>query len=261
MFDKRYYYLLEVQYLGFRYHGWQKQPNVITIQDRIERTLRYILGKEVSFKILAAGRTDAKVSVEQTFVEVFVDNYQFTDETLVLININLPNDIKALSLQATDKSFNIIQHPKQKTYQYFFSFGQKNHPYAAPFIYGIHEDLDIDLMIRAAKLFEGTHNFQSYCHRPNSNTVFTGTITTAQIKINTELQANFFPEISYIFEVKGQGFKRNQIRLMMGVLIDLGKGKVTLDFIEKTLDPTLDRIPLEHIAAGSGLHLKEVLLS
>lgn len=261
MFDKRYYYLLEIQYLGFRYHGWQKQPNVITIQDRIERTLRYVLGKEVSFKILAAGRTDAKVSVGQTFVEVFVENHELTDDTLDLINYNLPNDIRALSLQSVDKSFNIIQHPKCKTYQYFFSFGQKNHPYAAPFIHGIHDILDIDLMTTAAKLFEGTHNFKSYCHRPNPNTLFTGTIMSAQIKLNTDLQANFFPDTSYIFEVKGQGFKRNQIRLMMGALIDLGKGKITLDFIKKTLDPTLDRIPLEHIAAGSGLHLKEVLLS
>ena len=70
--------------------------------------------------------------------------------------------------------------------------------------------------------------------------------------------ANFFPENSYVLRVKGAGFKRNQIRLMMGVLFDLGSGKVTLDFIKKTLDPTQEKITLEHIVPGSGLILNEV---
>ena len=62
---KRSYYIIEIQYLGFRFHGWQKQPEVNTVQRMIERTLSYVL-EHKKFKTLAAGRTDAKVSVNQT---------------------------------------------------------------------------------------------------------------------------------------------------------------------------------------------------
>ena len=68
----RYYYLIKLQYLGFRFHGWQKQPDVITVEKMVERTTAYVLGRK-NFKLLASGRTDAKVSVNQTYIELFVD--------------------------------------------------------------------------------------------------------------------------------------------------------------------------------------------
>ena len=68
----RYYYLIKLQYLGFRFHGWQKQPDVITVERMVERTVAFVLGRK-NFKLLASGRTDAKVSVNQTYVELFVD--------------------------------------------------------------------------------------------------------------------------------------------------------------------------------------------
>ena len=77
MFRKRFYYIIELQYLGFRYHGWQKQPNVNTLQRMVERTVSYVL-KHKDFKVLASGRTDAKVSANQTYIELFVD-YQPLD--------------------------------------------------------------------------------------------------------------------------------------------------------------------------------------
>ena len=63
----RFFYLMEIQYLGFRYHGWQKQPNVITVQEMITKTLNWVL-PETASKVLASGRTDAKVSVNQTYI-------------------------------------------------------------------------------------------------------------------------------------------------------------------------------------------------
>ncbi len=260
MFRKRFYYLIQLQYLGFRYHGWQKQPSVNTLQRMVERTITYVLG-DVSFKVLAAGRTDAKVSANETYIELFVD-----DKSLVLtdffeeFNRNLPQDIRGISISQTDQHFNIIQHPKVKEYIYMFSFGSKFHPFSAPFMYNIIDDLDIKKMQKAAQLFEGKHNFRSYCHRPNEQTVLEGEIITCEIVKNELYTANFFPEESYLLRVIGKGFKRNQIRLMMGVLVDLGKGKIDLDFIKKTLDPTIDKIVLEHIVPGSGLILNAIVL-
>ena len=260
MFKKRFYYLLKIQYLGFRYHGWQKQPEVNTLQRMVERTLAYVL-KHKNFKVLAAGRTDAKVSANRAFIEIFIDHepleieYFFED-----FNANLPQDIRALTINEVDKEFNIIQHPKQKEYVYLFCFGKKMHPFAAPFIYNVQKELDIPLMQKCARLFKGTHNFRSYCHRPNPKTMLTGTIETCEILPNTLYTANFFPDESYMLRVVGKGFKRNQIRLMMGALLDVGCGKFDQNFIEKTLDITADEIILEHIVPGSGLILNNITL-
>ncbi|MBW1298157.1 tRNA pseudouridine(38-40) synthase TruA [Aquimarina litoralis] len=258
MFRKRFYYLIQLQYLGFRYHGWQKQPNVNTLQRMVERTANYVLGNS-NFKVLAAGRTDAKVSANEAYIELFVDHEKLElKDFFDLFNQNLPQDIRAISIQETDDKFNIIQHPKVKEYIYLFSFGKKFHPFCAPFMYNIMEELDIELMKKGAKLFEGKHNFRSYCHRPNENTVVHGEILECEICENDLYTANFFPDTSYVLKVKGEGFKRNQIRLMMGVLLDLGKGKINLDFVNNTLDPNQEKITLEHIVPGSGLILNSV---
>ncbi len=255
---KRFFYIIELQYLGFRFHGWQKQPDVNTLQRMVERTLAYVLG-ERRFKTLAAGRTDAKVSANQAAFELFVEEEALdVDEFFPLFNKNLPQDIRALSIKETDAKFNIIQHSKRKEYLYLFSFGEKFHPFCAPLMYNHVEVLNIPLMQEAAKLFEGKHDFRSYCHRPNEHTVTEGEIMTSEIIKNNIYTANFFPENSYVLRVKGAGFKRNQIRLMMGVLFDLGTGKITIDFIKDTLDRNKEKITLEHIVPGSGLILNSV---
>ncbi len=258
MFQKRFYYIIELQYLGFRYHGWQKQPKVNTLQRMVERTLTYVLD-HTNFKILASGRTDAKVSANQAYIELFIDHNPLDLESFKsLFNQNLPQDIRMLDIEETDKNFNIIQSPKVKEYLYLFSYGEKFHPFSAPFMYNIQQELDILLMQEAAALFEGQHNFRSYCHRPSEHTVVEGEIVSCRIEKNDEYTANFFPKESYLLRVKGAGFKRNQIRLMMGVLLDLGKGNIDLDFVKETLNPNAEEIVLEHIVPGSGLILNSI---
>lgn len=259
MQKKRYYYILSVQYLGFRYHGWQNQPNVITVGGMFRKTIRYILD-DSDAKVLASGRTDAKVSANQTYVELFTYNpIKNLDVLLGTFNYNLPSDIRLTEIFETDKDFNIIQYPKLKTYHYYFSFGEKFHPFCASLMCHIHGDLDIELMQNAARMFEGEKDFFSYTFQPKKNTITTSKVDHCSISVNTEMTASFFPEKSYVMIVKGQGFKRNQIRLMMGALIDLGRKKISLHEFQKTLNGE-NKIVLEHIAPASGLLLKEVVM-
>jgi len=259
MFLKRHFYLIEFQYLGFRYHGWQKQPNVLTVEHMVSRTMSFVLGHK-KFKLLASGRTDAKVSANKAYMELFLDGDPIVlDEFFPLLNENLPADIRALSIQEVDKKFNVIEAPKGKEYLYLFSFGSKNHPFAAPYMTGIPKDLDLDSMRQAARLFEGTHDFRNYAFRPNPETKTVGTIDTSEIIENTIYTANFFPEKSYVLRIQGKGFKRHQIRLMMGLLFDLGEGKIDLDFVKQTLEPG-NSFKLERIAPASGLILNNVIL-
>ncbi len=257
MFEKRYYYLLKIQYLGFRYHGWQKQPDVLTVERMMERTFAYVL-EHKNFKLLASGRTDAKVSANVAYVELFLNDKPLPDSGfLELLNANLPQDIRCLEITQVDKSFNVMDAPKLKEYVYLFSYGVKNHPFAAPYMINIAGELDIALMQKAARLFEGVHDFKTYTYKPNPETQTVGNIESASITINELYTASFFPEVSYAFRVSGKGFKRHQIRLMMGALFDLGQGIMDWDFFLKTLDPS-NEIKLTRIAQASGLLLQDV---
>ncbi|NRA91431.1 MAG: tRNA pseudouridine(38-40) synthase TruA [Psychroserpens sp.] len=257
MFNKRFYYIITIQYLGYRFHGWQKQPKLKTIHLMLDRTLNYILeGKQ--FKTLGSGRTDAMVSANETAFELFIyEKIEDEDAFLDEFNYNLPQDIRALSIEEVDEQFNIIQDSKIKEYVYLFTHGQKCHPFCAPIMTTILDPLNIEIMMEGAKLFVGTHNFKPFCYKASETGKFTRTIQECKLVKNTMYTANYFPEESFTLIVKGQGFGRNQIRLMMGALIKLGRGEIDLKYLENSLKPDSD-VVMDFIAPASGLILNSV---
>lgn len=223
----------------------------------VDRTLNFIMeGKR--FKSLASGRTDAMVSAEETAIELFLyEPIEDFDVFLELFNRNLPQDIRALTIEEVDAKFNIIQSSKIKEYLYLFACGDKFHPFCAPILTTILDGLDVELMKQGAKLFEGENYLKTYCYKPSDNGIYTRTILTCEIVENDIYTASFFPKRTYLLRVRGKGFMRNQIRLMMGTLIDLGKGKLTIKDIEDSLVPE-NTIRMEYIAPASGLILKSL---
>ena len=252
-----YSYLVGIQYLGFRFHGWQKQKNAMSLHEMIEKTLGFVL-EDTKFTFHGASRTDSKVSARNYYFQLFCHESLEMEGFIKQFNKNAPLDIKALTMKEVPTNFNIIQAPKLKEYHYYFSFGSKNHPFAASLMVGFDDDLDIELMQQGAILFEGTHYFHKYCTQPTNHTVFKRNIESCRIEENQILKSNFFPEKSYVLKVKGAGFLRYQIRLMMGMLIDLGKQTVTIEQIIASLKEDNDREHLRHIAPGSGLQLYDI---
>lgn len=255
--NKRYYYLIHIQYLGFRFHGWHKQPAVKTVQGMIEKTLFYVLGHD-TFKTLGASRTDAGVSVMEGAFELFTREPIEQQELLEGLNRNLPNDIRALRIKEVDEHFNIIQSPKAKEYHYVFSFGEKIHPFCAPFMVYMQEHLDVERMKQGARLFEGWHNFYCYCKKPGPDAQLEREITYSRLEENTIYQAGFFPDKSYVYVVRGSGFMRNQIRLMMGALFALGRGEISLEEIRDSLKGERKEL-FSHAAPPSGLILHKIV--
>ena len=119
------------------------------------------------------------------------------------------------------------------------------------------DELDIELMQQGAKLFQGYHNFKPYCFRTTENGIYNREILTCQLIENKLFKANFFPDKTYILRVRGKGFGRNQIRLMMGALIKLGKGEISLKFIENSLKSESVEV-MDYIAPASGLILNKI---
>ncbi len=249
-------YLIEIQFLGFRFSGWQKQPNGKTIQEMVDKTISFILGDGVH-KTLGAGRTDAKVSANLFALELFTKIELNEDDFLNDLNLNLPPDIRALSVGAVGVDFNIIHDTKIKEYLYIFTTGEKPHPYSAPFIVHFKDDLDIDLMKAGARLFEGTHNLKNYCYKPKEKTNFIRNILKCELTENDLFTANFFPEKSWILHIHGHGFMYHQVRLMMGDLVRLGRGEVTLGWLEKSLEGNV-RLEDGLIVPSSGLMLNKL---
>ena len=223
-------YLIEIQFLGFRFSGWQKQTNAKTLHDIVDKSLSFVF-ESFDFKTIGVGRTDAKVSANSYYLQLFSDEIIDNDLFLESLNSNFPQDFKALSVKKVDKKFNVINTPKVKEYHYYFSFGEKNHPYASPFLVNINEQLNIESMIKASDLFKGEHYFHKYCTKPSENTVFKRIIDSCEIVENDILTASFFPKKSYILKVRGKGFLRYQIRLMMATLFEVVKGDFDLYFI------------------------------
>ena len=250
-------YIVWIQFLGFRFHGWQKQPDYKTVHDIVDKTLSFTL-EHFNFKSHGVGRTDAKVSAMNYPLQLFTDDIIDFDAFKLKFNDNAPFDLKCLSIEACSTKFNVISAPKVKTYHYYFSYANKQNPMSAPIIISFLENLDIELMKKAAKLFEGTHYFKRYCSKPKENSIFIRTIDSCEIIENNIITGNFLPEKTWILVVKGKGFLRYQIRIMMGVLAQIGNGQLDIDYIEKTLDINSDIKYIRSIAPTSGLQLYDV---
>jgi tRNA pseudouridine38-40 synthase len=251
-------YLIFIQFLGFRYSGWQRQPGRKTVESMLLKTLGYILPGQ-KFKILGTGRTDARVSALETAFELFLDGAPIpdTERFLQLFNENLPADINVLSMKPVSATFNIINDWCEKEYLYFFAFGQKLHPFCAPFMTGIPQELDVQLMIQTAPLFIGHHNFRAYTAKNDNKRQFRRVVEDCTIEENTILSANFFPYRSYVLRIRGKGFMRYQVRMIMGALIEVGHGVLAPPDIAESLTDG-NKITLSTVAPGSGLILNKV---
>lgn len=252
------FYLIRIEFLGFRYHGWQKQPNFRSIQGMVDKTFEFIF-QHKDFKTHGCGRTDAKVSADDYAFELFVlKDFQIEPEKLLMkLNKNLPSDIRAKSIAEVNSEFNIIQNSSVKEYHYYFSSGIKSHPFNAPLIRDFGSQLNIEKMKEAANCFLGKHNFKRFASKPTSNSVFERVILKSEIVLNTNITANFTPNQSYIFKVKSKGFLRYQVRLMVGALVNVGRGDWSIDEFQDTLTNP-DGSQVKHIAPSSGLVLHEV---
>lgn len=253
MQHKPYSYLFYIQYLGLRYSGWQKQKNAKTVQGTIERGIRYVLGHE-DFTLLGASRTDSGVSCEKGAFQLFLRNPLHQDGFLEKVNINLPSDIRLISFQQVPKTFNIIQDISWKEYHYYMAFGQKSHPFAAGNLTYFPEIPSMSLMQEGAKVFVGNHDFRRFCAMDKITENYRREIYHTEISPHPMAGTCYIPANALFLKVRGNGFLRYQIRMMVSVLIELGAGRLSSSDIMVALQ-SQESTPLTTHAAPNGLVL------
>ncbi|MGB0836513.1 MAG: hypothetical protein ACPGRE_00310 [Flavobacteriaceae bacterium] len=244
----KYRYRLELQFLGFRYSGWQHHPDQNTVQGRLDKTLRFVF-KHENFTTFGQGRTDAKVSAEQFYVLLLTKlpvSELFFDE----MNSNLPNDMALLDFQAMEENYDLMGDVAKKTYSYRFSFGKTKEVFKAATVQYFKWDLDLEVISKGVDLLNKTEDFTCFTVKENR-----GKDNRRSVLISHIIEES--PGI-YRLDFTASGFLRYQIRLMMGALILLSRNEmVEDDFIRLTQGgPGL----VKYIAGGSGLCLTKVAL-
>ncbi|HZJ86944.1 MAG TPA: tRNA pseudouridine(38-40) synthase TruA [Erysipelothrix sp.] len=236
-------YKASVTYNGSSYHGWQTQPDKQSIQSEIERALSIIHKEETS--ITASGRTDRNVhALNQVFH--FDSDLDLKSESWVkAINTHLPKDIRIKKVIHVDEDFHARFDATSKTYHYKLNTRAFD-VFTINTITQYNQPLNLNKLKEASTLFIGKHDFTSFNKTPLS--VIEGqtrTITTFDV-----LEKNGV--ITFI--IKGDGFLRHMIRMLVATTIAYSEDKITLEKIDNALKhPSKNKI--KYNIEGNGLYL------
>jgi tRNA pseudouridine38-40 synthase len=250
-------YKLTLQYKGTRYSGFQIQVTDLTIQGELANALK-ILSKTDDVRTLGSGRTDAGVHALGQIVRIEIPVNIPAQSLVKAINSHLPHDIRVVHADIADENFHPIYSARSKEYNYVFSTQEMITPFADELVTHFPYDLDIELMRKGCKIFCGEHDFINYqCTGTDVETTVRKILDCEILSFKGEGHFKHILEDYYVLRVVGTGFLKQMVRLMMGALWSLGRGKITLEDLEKSLKTALPQ-RLGATAPPQGLYLKEV---
>ncbi len=254
MLSRPFSYLFPISYYGARYKGWAKQKGQPTVEGKLDRVFRYVLGHE-DFSFLGSSRTDSGVSCRSGFVQLFLREKQDLQSLLPEFNFNLGGEIRLNSVTEIPRSFNLIQAVKRKTYRYFFSDSEEFHPFASSMVTQVCKINFLPQMKENASLFVGKHDFRAFCKLSENKTDYEREILEAKVYQSEDFQGAFFSEKVYCFEVTGTGFLHHQVRKMVTAIWHFSSEEIK----GRLENPTgaWDVVPT---AAANGLVLWETVL-
>lgn len=239
-------YKVTIAYDGRNYAGFQSQKNALAIQDVIEKALKRIFNEKI--RIVMSSRTDAGVHARAQVFHFDSDTKKDLYKLKYSINSLLPKDIHVLNIEEKDEKFHARYSVKKKTYEYFINIGEYD-VFLDGYAYQCFYKLDIDLMKKGAEKFLGIHDFSSF----NTSSLKE---YPNQIRNITEFKITRKKDILKI-TVTSSGFLKNMVRIMVGTLIDLGRGKKTLEDIDRMLEKP-DKSTRRYNADPNGLYLKKI---
>jgi len=209
-------YFIQLAYNGTNYHGWQVQPNAMTVQEVLGKGISVLTGQKV--EITGAGRTDTGVHAS-FFVAHFdlPESLENPRQLTAKLNSFLPNDISIIQIFPVDADLHARFSALSRTYRYFLS--EHKEPFRKEFTASCHYPLNVDKMNEAAALLLNYNDFTSFS------------------KLHTDVKTNFCKIFKadwimenglLVFEIKADRFLRNMVRAITGTLIDVGRGKISI---------------------------------
>lgn len=237
---------LRLAYHGGGFAGWQAQAGERTVQAELERALSLLAGEPVSAR--AAGRTDAGVHARGQVVSCRSPSRIPARKLPLALNANLPEDISVLSAEEMPAGFDAKRYAVGKRYLYRVLARVPRDPFDGGTSWHARGLLDIDAMREAASVFVGEHDFESFrsvhCDAAHARRY----LWLVQVREEGE---------RVCIEVRGNAFCRNQVRILAGTLVDVGRGRYTPDDVKRMLEAR-DRTKAGVTAPAQGLFLEEV---
>jgi len=218
---------LTLQYDGTGYAGFQRQPNGVTIQEKLENALRAVTGDPAMRIGAAAGRTDAGVHARGQVVHFRTASRVPVDRWPQALNQHLPDEIVASGAELVSDDFHARFWAVSKHYRYTIEQGLFQSPLSRLYAYHWARRLDTDLMGHAAGLLVGQHDFAAFRS--------TGGAAKTSVRTVTRLELLFQPPFIWM-DIEADGFLYNMVRIIAGTLLDLGSGRRSLHDVQAALD-------------------------
>ncbi len=240
-------YFIEIAYNGKNYHGWQIQPEAVTVQEVLEKTMSTILRKEI--KVMGAGRTDAGVHAKQLYAHFDFDEIKDLSELQFKLNSLLPKDISVQNIFQVKEDAHARFNALEREYEYKVTL--KKNPFSEDFAYLIHHMPNLDLMNKAANELLNYKNFQCFS-RSNTD------VKTYNCKIDKAFWKNENSQL--VFTISADRFLRNMVRAIVGTLLDVGFEKTSLEEFHEIIK-SKNRSKAGTSAPAKGLYLTKVVYS
>ncbi|MBQ7243373.1 MAG: tRNA pseudouridine(38-40) synthase TruA [Bacilli bacterium] len=242
-------YRATLAYSGEHYAGFQRQKNKVTVQGTLEKTLSFLLGKETTVK--GAGRTDAGVHARGQVFSFDADAIKDVSKFRHAFNRLLPEDIFIRDIQVVGENFDSRLHCRGKVYEYCFTIHDRDPLRVHKIAQLRRDDFEFDGFLRGLSEFEGEHCFQNFTTKPEDNKGF---VRNVHIVLADLLEDGNFVRVV----LRGDGFMRYQIRMMVGAAIRVGLHRLAPEDIRASLQAKTRKI-LPYKAPAEGLCLLEVL--
>lgn len=241
--NKRYF--IRLSYKGTNYHGWQIQPNAITVQEVLNKALSTILNSDIN--VVGCGRTDTGVHASDFYAHFDVENKEFDCEKLAFrLNRFLPHDIAIKKVFAVRDDAHTRFDATSRTYHYFIT--KEKNPFRLESHWKVPYELDVDKMNQAAAALFDYIDFTSFSKLHTD-------VKTNNCKVYQAEWKESDDEI--IFTVKADRFLRNMVRAIVGTLVEVGRGKLDIDGFRKVIE-SKNRSKAGTSVPGHALYLAEV---
>ncbi|WP_396591926.1 tRNA pseudouridine(38-40) synthase TruA [Allomuricauda sp. R78024] len=238
-------YFIRFSYFGKAYHGWQNQPNAITVQEVLENALSTLLRKKI--EVVGAGRTDAGVHAKEMFAHFDFDLIEDKIELVYRLNAFLPDDVSVQEVIQVNSDAHARFDAIERTYEYWIV--QEKNPFYSDFTHFVRQPLNIEAMNNAASFLLEHTDFE--CFSKSNTDVKTFNCDIRQAVWKKE-------EDKLIFTISADRFLRNMVRAIVGTLLDVGTAKMKPEEIN-TIITSKNRGEAGVSVPAKGLYLTKVL--
>lgn len=240
-------YLGRLAFDGTGFVGWQRQKNGPSIQEEVERVFSQILNEPIV--VHGSSRTDAGVHAEGFMFHLDTTSTLKKEEILRGFNRLVHPQLVLRSIKKVNASFEAQYTPSMKTYRYQLYTGMRN-PFLSRYAHYYYLPLNLTLLRKVSRLFVGTYRFHNFTIKENDQLNFIRTIRSIRMTVEDHILT-----ITFV----GKGFMTHMVRMIVGTMLAVQEGKLTMDEVQMKLSGTSSRQPVSFKAPAHGLYLEKVM--